>query len=203
MNTRQQKAAQTKEKLLKTALDLFARYGFEHVSIAQITKCCGVSKGTFYTHFQTKYDVILEKFNELDEYYITVARDIPHTWCASDKILALYDAQMHYLRDEVGKDFMRTVYTAAMTNEVAHHHYLINPKRTIFQIMRRYIEEGIQNEEFHASMKLADIEPLIQRAMRANVYDWLIHNDFDLVSEMHKFTETLLIGIKKDSLPKR
>jgi AcrR family transcriptional regulator len=203
MNTRQQKAAQTKKKLLTTALNLFARHGFEHVSIAQITTCCGVSKGTFYTHFQTKYDVILEKFNELDEYYITVAKDIPDTWCASDKILALYDAQMQYLRDEVGKDFMRTVYTAAMTDAVAHNHYLINPKRTIFQIMQGYIEKGMQNGEFRTDVNQLEIETIIQRAMRANVYDWLIHSDFDLVREMHEFTETLLRGIKKDSLPKQ
>lgn len=203
MNTRQQKAAQTKEKLMTTALDLFAQHGFEHVSIAQITKACGVSKGTFYTHFQTKYDVILEKFNALDEYYITVAKTIPDEWSASDKILSLYNAQMTYLRDEIGKDFMRTVYTAAMTNEVAHNHYLINPKRTIFQIMHRYIEEGIQNEEFRTDIGQLKMEHMIQRSMRANVYDWLIHNEFDLVAEMNLFTETLLAGIKKDSLPKQ
>lgn len=203
MNTRQQKSAQTKENLMITALDLFAQHGFERVSIAQITKACNVSKGTFYTHFQTKYDVILEKFNALDEYYITVANTIPEDWCASAKILALYDAQMTYLRDEIGKDFMRTVYTAAMTNEVAHNHYLINPKRTIFQIMRRYVEEGIQNGEFQTDLDQLKIEHIIQRSMRANVYDWLIHSEFDLVAEMHVFTETLLSGIKKDSSPKQ
>ncbi|WP_010289167.1 TetR/AcrR family transcriptional regulator [Kurthia massiliensis] len=197
MNIRQQKSAETKNNLLNTALELFAAHGFEHVSIAQITKACGVSKGTFYTHFQTKYDVILEKFNALDEYYITVVKEIPNHLNASEKILALYDAQMTYLRDVIGKDFMRTVYTAAMTNQVAHNHYLIDPKRTIFQLMHTFIREGIEQGEFRVDMDAQHIEHIIQRAMRANVYDWLIHTEFDLVDEMHRFTATLLAGIKK------
>lgn len=51
---------------------------------------------------------------------------------------------MNYLTKVVGKDLLRTVYTAAMTNQVEQDHYLINPQRKIFQIMNTYIEEGIR-----------------------------------------------------------
>lgn len=74
LTSRQKKALETREKLLKTSLDLFNKYGFEHVSVEQITKACNVSKGTFYTHFPSKYDVILEKFMELDQFYSTVEK---------------------------------------------------------------------------------------------------------------------------------
>lgn len=49
--------------------------------------------------------------------------------------MALYDAQMPYLRHVIVKDFMRIVYTTAMTNQLVHNHYLIDPKRTICQLM--------------------------------------------------------------------
>ena len=43
----------------------------------------------------------------------------------------------------------------------------------------------------------ATIQTLIQRCMRANVYDWLIHSeDFDLASEMAQFTAIVLNGLK-------
>lgn len=74
LTSRQKKALETREKLLKTSLDLFNKYGYEHVSVEQITKACNVSKGTFYTHFPSKYDVILEKFMELDHFYSTVEK---------------------------------------------------------------------------------------------------------------------------------
>ncbi len=194
---RKKKALETRQKLLDTALKLFAKRGFEHVSIAQITTTCGVSKGTFYTHFATKYDIVLEKFQEFDAHYVEAAKKIDASLSPPQKIIALYDEQMIYLTTVVGKDIMRTVYTAAMTNQVEHVHYLIHPQRTIFELIRRYLEEGMEQNIFRKDLSFEAIEKMIQRAMRANVYDWLIHaEDFDLIKEMHDFTTTLLDGIR-------
>ncbi|MCL1695701.1 TetR/AcrR family transcriptional regulator [Lysinibacillus sp. BPa_S21] len=197
MTSRQKKALETREKLLKVSLDLFNKHGFEHVSVEQITKACQVSKGTFYTHFPSKYDVILEKFKELDSFYGSVEKNIDRTLPPSEKILMLYQEQMKYLTHVVGKDLLRTVYTAAMTNQVEQDHYLINPQRLIFQMINAYIEEGIQLGEFRQDLEVGQIQTIIQRCMRANVYDWLIHNeDFDLSAEMAQFTAVVLDGLK-------
>ncbi|MFJ7952647.1 TetR/AcrR family transcriptional regulator [Lysinibacillus sp. NPDC096418] len=197
LTTRQKKALETREKLLKNSLDLFNKYGFEHVSVEQITKACNVSKGTFYTHFPSKYDVILEKFKELDSFYSIVEKNMEQTLPASEKILTLYKEQMLYLINVVGKDLMRTVYTAAMTNQVERDHYLISSERKIFQILNTYIEEGIRLGEFREDLELVQMQALVQRCMRANVYDWLIHNEeFDLVTEINTFTTVMLNGLK-------
>lgn len=197
LTERQKKALETREKLLATSLDLFGKHGFEHVSIEQITKACGVSKGTFYTHFPSKYDVILEKFKELDHFYMTVEKKIDSYLSASRKILKIYEEQMIYLTTVVGKDVMRTVYTAAMTNHAGQDHYLISPQRKIFQILHQYIEEGIRTKEFRQDIAPQEIQAIIQRCMRANVYDWLIHDEtFDLVKEMDRFTVVVLAGLQ-------
>lgn len=197
LTTRQKKALETRANLLKKSLDLFNKYGFEHVSVEQITKACNVSKGTFYTHFPSKYDVILEKFKELDNFYSTVEKNIDSTLPASEKILIIYKEQMLYLSNVVGKDLLRTVYTAAMTNQVEQNHYLISPERKIFQILNTYIEEGVRLGEFREDIELAQMQAIVQRCMRANVYDWLIHNEeFDLVAEMDYFTAVVLNGMK-------
>ncbi|MGC7927500.1 TetR/AcrR family transcriptional regulator [Lysinibacillus sp. VIII_CA] len=197
LTSRQKKALETRDKLLKTSLDLFNKFGFEHVTVEQITNACHVSKGTFYTHFPSKYDVILEKFKELDHFYSTLEKNIDHTLPASEKILLVYQEQMKYLMNVVGKDLLRTVYTAAMTNQVKQDHYLINPERKIFQIMNTYIEEGLQQGELRQDLSATEIQAIIQRCMRANVYDWLIHNEnFDLAAEMNRFTAIVLNGLK-------
>lgn len=197
LTSRQKKALETRDKLLKTSLDLFNKFGFEHVTVEQITKACHVSKGTFYTHFPSKYDVILEKFKELDHFYSTVEKNIDRTLPASEKILIVYQEQMKYLTNVVGKDLLRTVYTAAMTNQVKQDHYLINPERRIFQIMNTYIEEGLQQGELSHDLSANEVQAIIQRCMRANVYDWLIHGeDFNLAAEMNQFTAIVLNGLK-------
>lgn len=197
LTERQKKALETRNKLLHKSLELFGKYGFEHVTIEQITKACDVSKGTFYTHFPSKYDVILEKFKEFDTFYDTVEKEINPTLSASEKILTIYNEQMLYIINVVGKDVLTTVYTAAMTNQVEEDHYLISPERKIFQILNNYIAEGVTSGEFRQDLSVADMQSIIQRCMRANVYDWLIHNEtFDLVKEMQLFTSVVLSGLK-------
>lgn len=196
LTERQKKALLTKQNLYITALNLFTKHGFEHVSVEQITKACDVSKGTFYTHFPSKYDVILEKFEELDNYYVEIEKNIPYHLNAVEKILFVFREQMIYLQNHVGKDMLRTVYTAAMTNEVEKNHFLINPKRKIFQMLHQLVIEGINQHEFKPDVTLEVATKYVERCMRANVYDWLIHDEsFDLVEEMVGFTRCMLGGL--------
>lgn len=47
----------TKEDILITALHLFARDGYEAVSVSQISGELGVTKGALYRHYQNKRDI--------------------------------------------------------------------------------------------------------------------------------------------------
>ncbi|MCB1755478.1 MAG: TetR/AcrR family transcriptional regulator [Gammaproteobacteria bacterium] len=46
--------AQSKQKILDSARDLFFRYGFEKVSIGEIMKLARMTHGAFYAHFESK-----------------------------------------------------------------------------------------------------------------------------------------------------
>ena len=60
MNKRQLAAKETKRKLIATALQLFKDSGFYQINVEDITRAAGVSKGTFYTYFKRKEDIVLE-----------------------------------------------------------------------------------------------------------------------------------------------
>jgi AcrR family transcriptional regulator len=47
------------ERILKAALELFGKRGFEKTSVESITRKAGVAKGTFYNFFDKKEDVLL------------------------------------------------------------------------------------------------------------------------------------------------
>lgn len=55
---------QTKDRILKSAADLFARYGFEKVSIGQIMKLAQLTHGAFYAHFESKEALFKASFIE-------------------------------------------------------------------------------------------------------------------------------------------
>lgn len=49
--------ANRKEEILIVALHLFARDGYEAVSVSQIARALGITKGALYRHFKSKRDI--------------------------------------------------------------------------------------------------------------------------------------------------
>ncbi len=47
----------TKERILLCSLDLFSKDGFEAVSVSEIAKAVGLSKGALYKHYESKRDI--------------------------------------------------------------------------------------------------------------------------------------------------
>ena len=59
----------TKERILITALHLFARDGYEAVSVSDIAQALGMTKGALYKHYRNKRDIfdsMLKRMLELD-----------------------------------------------------------------------------------------------------------------------------------------
>ncbi|TFJ94419.1 TetR/AcrR family transcriptional regulator [Lentibacillus salicampi] len=64
--------AQRNEELLDAAVQLFQQNGFYTTSVEDITNACGISKGAFYKHFDSKESMILEL---LERYYDDMFRE--------------------------------------------------------------------------------------------------------------------------------
>lgn len=50
----------TRERLSDAALDLFGRHGYDATTVAQIAAAAGVTEMTFFRHFGSKADVLLD-----------------------------------------------------------------------------------------------------------------------------------------------
>jgi len=58
MGRRQRRAAETRLRLFRCALQLFAERGFRNVTVADITEAADVGKGTFFNYFESKDHVL-------------------------------------------------------------------------------------------------------------------------------------------------
>src|SRR5262245_12922779 len=60
----QERSRRTRHELVRTALALWEKRGFEHgieaTTVEEIAHAAGVTKGTFYFHFAHKEDILLE-----------------------------------------------------------------------------------------------------------------------------------------------
>src|ERR1039458_7401383 len=53
-------AAETRERLLRAAADVFAGQGFDGTRVARIAEAAGVSNGALYAHFASKADLLVD-----------------------------------------------------------------------------------------------------------------------------------------------
>jgi AcrR family transcriptional regulator len=58
MGRRQRRAAETRVRLFRCALQLFAQRGFPNVTVEDITEAADVGKGTFFNYFESKDHVL-------------------------------------------------------------------------------------------------------------------------------------------------
>ena len=54
----------TREELIRTAIRLFREEGYQNVTVSKICEACGVTKGSFYHHFDSKDEIILQYWKD-------------------------------------------------------------------------------------------------------------------------------------------
>ncbi|NSL52691.1 TetR/AcrR family transcriptional regulator [Calidifontibacillus erzurumensis] len=198
LTPRQVKAQQTKKRILEVALELFSKKGFDQVTVDEIVSASNTSKGAFYVHFNSKYEIFLEKFKEIDDFYENFIETLPKDMKCSEKIMNLVKSQMLYLRDDLGRDLLRTVYMSALIPNQPK--TLSNTDRKLFKIIHSIVQEGQEKGEFTNHFSVKEITMLITRCMRGTLYDWLIFNDenFDLIEESQKFLRPIIVSIQNE-----
>jgi AcrR family transcriptional regulator len=58
LGRRQRRRAETRERIFRSALRLFAEHGFTATTVEDITEAADVGKGTFFNYFRNKEDVL-------------------------------------------------------------------------------------------------------------------------------------------------
>lgn len=80
----------SKEQILKTSLLLFLQKGFKEVTMNEIVKSSGFSKGAFYHYFSSKEEV----FKEVIEVYFSQMLHLDYDTLPSDSLQSFYQANL-------------------------------------------------------------------------------------------------------------
>ena len=110
----------TKEKILLTAIKLFAQDGYEAVSISKISGELGMAKSALYKHYKNKRDIFDSIINRMDELDYERAREYnmpdgnmdeiikEYRNISTDKIRIYTEAQFkHWTEEEFSSLFRR------------------------------------------------------------------------------------------------
>ncbi len=192
---RKEQAQQTRAAIVEHAQRLFRERGFEAVTIEEITDAAGVARGSFYTYFKNKSEIIIAEFRDIDDYYRRYAANLKRYGTAREKLLAFTRAQMRYVRDTVGNENLKVLY-ANQTIEPGSVKIINNRERFWYHLIRDIIADGQAAGEFRTDKSAEQLADWFNRTVRGLFLEWCISSgqEFDLVKEAETYCRDWMIA---------
>lgn len=200
-NRTKEQGADTKKLLFECADKLFQKCEFKDVTVETITRMAGVTKGTFYVHFESKDALYLELFaayvERMDSQYKAFLDTLPPELPSSAMMLAFVQEIIDLMIKQIGFDKLNMVYRLQLTS-MMNMESINGYGRKLYALFQAVLERGIRQGEFKTEMSLDALTRHFVMAIRGLTYEWCIRcSDFDLKQEAAAHFQLLLEGIRK------
>ena len=198
---RERAALETRKKLLKTGQKLIMRKGLSNISVEDITNAAGVAKGTFYTYFKRKEDIVSEICRE-------PFADIAKHFCDSketdlEKKLAIYfnDFMVEVQRYGINicREWLRDVITPANVTDAKDTQKWQYDTKTLLDMLNFAVKNG----ELKPNTPTETLTHIIMTQMYGMMLCWCMSDaEFNPLDWTQRFCELQLKNILKPYLNK-
>lgn len=98
---RRKNGADKRDRILKAAIEVFAKNGFYATRVSEIAKAAGVADGTIYLYFKSKDDVLITIFEDGIQRLLEILRDVASRDEPFDvRITRVVELQLGLLEDQ-------------------------------------------------------------------------------------------------------
>lgn len=192
-----QKHIDKKAELLKGAIKVIQKYGYESVSIRQICKELNITTGTFYHYFNGKNDIIAEQFTLMDQRYLSEVK--PNLTSDNELDNILYFCKF-YSEFTYKKGLGKSIEISQIKLTDNNGFYTSN-HRIMKQILLEIIERGKSKKQIIDSVLTEDIADMILVMLRGYLFDWSRKEaNYDLVYYTNLNIKLFLNGISNKSI---
>ncbi|MGG1653687.1 TetR/AcrR family transcriptional regulator [Paenibacillus sp. NRS-1780] len=189
LNGRKLQSLQTKKNIYNSTLELMHDKSLEKIKIEDICRKAGVSVGSFYNHFKTKSDILVEMYAQADGYFeLKFKNELPSESIMQD-LIQYFEVYAEY-NQSVGLETVQQLYTS--NNKL-----FITKGRGMQHILQQIIERGQAVGELDQSMTSEEITDYLFIAARGVMYNWCLHDgDSDLIVNMREYMSRLITIFK-------
>ncbi len=182
MGRRQRRSAQTRLRLFRCALQLFAERGFTNVTVEDITEAADVGKGTFFNYFETK-DHVLGVMAELQ--LARVREAVRSAVSGKRKIFSTLHHMFLRLAEEPGRspNLARAVIASFLASEVVRE--VIEQQMSEGRAMiATVVAEGQKRGEVDPRLKTEDVALQLQQSILGTVLFWSLRGEPELAARI-------------------
>lgn len=182
LTSRDLQAMETRRKIFNTAAQLISEKGFDHVTVEEICKKSGVAKGLFYHYFNSKADIVIETYMDVDNKFSAEVMALPAT-TPYDRVIYAVSFQARYAKAK-GLEFVKQIYKHQLDTGTA---FFISEDRAFFRLIRDAIREGQQKNQLRSDFSAEVLTRLVLSISRGITYDWCLHDgDYDIEEVMRR-----------------
>jgi len=198
-NRTKEQGEETKKLLYACAQELSREYDYQNISVEAITRMAGVTKGTFYVHFESKDALLLEMMMDyakrMDTQYEAFLESQPDEMASANLMLALVDNIIALMTDQLGCENMKSVYQLLLNGKV-NMEAVKGYGRKLYGLFQKVLERGIRRQEFVSDLPPEALTRHFVLAIRGLTYEWCIrYPDFDLKQAASEHFRLMLRGI--------
>ncbi len=190
---RERRKAETYEKLMRSALRLFAAHGLEGTTVEQITEAADVGKGTFFNYFPTK-EHILMAFGDTRVQKIRAALDEART--GERPIWQVLRRLGHSLAEEAthSPGLMRSILVAPLTREPVRE-FMAGKLEEGRGVLEEIFKLGQDRGELRTDLTTSHMARGFQQSVFGALVLWSLDPRGDLLAWLDVWLEMFLGGL--------
>lgn len=181
---RERRRAETREKLYRTAMGLFARHGYAQTTTEDITEAADVGQGTFFNYFPTKSHVLV-MLTEKQLEKVTAA--VAQAETGESSVLEVFRTLIHALVQELGRSqpLARSMLAAFVAQDEVR--TLIADMLTHGRdLIGRICVIGQERGEIRRDLRAAELAITFQRGLYGTLLLWALQSRGDLPTWLEK-----------------
>jgi AcrR family transcriptional regulator len=190
---RERRHAETRERLMRCALRLFADRGFADTSIEDITEAADVGKGTFFNYFQTK-EHVLDAFGKSRVAKVEAARDDVNAGRKS-VLQAMRQLAHRAATDEpLTPKLMRSFLVAALLNDSVRRTMTGNQARGR-RVLAEIVAIGQKRGEIRRDIPAQHVARAVQQEIFGAFLLWALDPELELSTWLDTSVNLVFLGI--------
>ena len=190
---RQRRSVETRERLFRAALNLFAQKGFLETTVEDITEAADVGKGTFFNYFPSK-DHILLAFGEMQlsklEAAIEMARQTNEPMPEFLRSLGVRMTQEPTRNPAIIRALLQAYLSTTPVREA-----MMDLQRRVHALHTQMIQLGQERGEIRNDLPAAEIAHVFRQTIFGTLLIWSLYGDATLHSRIETAFNLLWTGL--------
>ena len=184
-----------RERILRAAVDVFARNGYFNAKVSEIAKAAGVADGTIYLYFDGKEDLLITIFRDHTRSYLaSLESELANIRRPEDRVRV---AIRHHL-ETLGRDrALAVVSQVELRHSLKFMHLLSQQEvKDYLNMIRKIVEHGQAEGVFRKTLHPQMVAKSVFGILDEMVTSWILsEKDYALADTAEQIADLILTGL--------